>query len=29
MISIGDEVKSRLDENLHEAEALREYISHT
>jgi len=29
MISIGDEVESRLDENLHEAEALREYISHT
>ncbi len=29
MISIGDAVKSRLDEILHEAEALREYISHT
>ena len=29
MISIGDEVKSRLDEILHGAEALREYISLT
>lgn len=27
MISIGDAVKSRLDEVLHEADALREYIS--
>lgn len=27
MISIGDAVKSRLDEILHEADALREYIS--
>jgi hypothetical protein len=29
MVSIGDVVKSRLDEIMHEAEALREYISHT
>ena len=29
MISIGDAVKSCLDEILHGAEALREYISHT
>ena len=29
MISIGDAVKSRLDEILDEAGALREYISHT
>ena len=29
MISIGDAVKSRLDEVLHEADALREYISQT
>lgn len=28
MISIGDVVKSRLDEITHEAEALREYIAH-
>jgi CBS domain-containing protein len=29
MISIGDAVKSRLDEVIHEADALREYISQT
>ena len=29
MVSIGDAVKSRLDEVMHEAESLREYISHT
>jgi CBS domain-containing protein len=29
MVSICDVVKSRLDEIMHEAEALREYISHT
>jgi len=29
MISIGDAVKSRLDEVIHEAHALREYISQT
>ena len=29
MISIGDVVKSRLDEIMNEADALREYISHT
>ena len=29
MVSIGDAVKARLDEVTHEADALREYISHT
>lgn len=29
MISIGDVVKSRLDEVTHETEAMREYIAHT
>tara|TARA_R110000868_G_scaffold10313_16_gene50682 strand:- start:3905 stop:4336 length:432 start_codon:yes stop_codon:yes gene_type:complete len=29
MVSIGDAVKARLDEVQHEADALREYISHT
>ncbi len=29
MVSIGDAVKARLDEVLYEADALREYITHT
>ena len=29
MVSIGDVVKSRLDEIQHESDALREYITHS